>query len=46
MKYVYIYMLTLDVVMSCYMVAGDELMYLEVLSMEKYLSMHGQMKST
>ena len=30
MRYVYIYMLTLDVVMSCYMVAGNGLLYLEV----------------
>ena len=30
MRYVYIYMLTLDAVMSCYMVAGNELLYLKV----------------
>ena len=30
MRYVYIYMLTLDVVKSCHMVAGNRLLYLEV----------------
>ena len=28
MRYVYIYMLTLDVVKSCHMVAGNEIIYL------------------
>ena len=46
MRYVYIYMLTLDVVKSCRMVVGNELLYLEVRSMEEYLSVHEQMKST
>ena len=30
MRYVYIYMLTLDAVKSCHMVAGNRLLYLEV----------------
>ena len=30
MRYVYIYMLTLDAVKSCHMVAGSGLLYLEV----------------
>ena len=30
MRYVYIYMLTLDVVKSCHMVAGNGIMYLEL----------------
>ena len=30
MRYVYIYMLTLDVVKSCHKVAGNRLLYLEV----------------
>ena len=30
MRYVYIYMLTLDVVKSCHIVAGNELLYLEL----------------
>ena len=30
MRYVCIYMLTLDAVKSCHMVAGNEIMYLEV----------------
>ena len=30
MRYVYIYMLTLDAVKSCQMVVGNELLYLEV----------------
>ena len=30
MRYVYIYMLTLDAMKSCHMVAGNRLLYLEV----------------
>ena len=30
MRYVYIYMLIFDVVKSCHMVVGNELLYLEV----------------
>ena len=30
MRYVYIYMLTLDAVKSCHMVAGNKILYLEV----------------
>ena len=40
MRYVYIYMLTLDAGKLCHMVAGNGLLYLEVLSMEEYLLVH------
>ena len=46
MRYVYIYMLTLDVLKSCHVAIGNGIMYLEVWSMEECLSVHGQMKST
>ena len=45
-RYVYIYMLTFNVVKSCHVVAGNGLLYLEVWSMEEYFSVHEQMKST
>ena len=40
MRYVYINMLTLDVVKSCHTVAGNIIPYLEVLSMKEDLSVH------
>jgi len=46
MLHIYIYTLTLDVVKSCHMVAGNRLPYLEVWSMKEDLSVHWQMKST
>ena len=46
MRYVYIYMLTLDVLKSCHVVVGTGILDLEVLYMEEYILMHKQMKST